>query len=326
MNLHLDKNSFKVLLEQIHDKTGYREDILEKDYYVVLMLNELSKFQTKGLPAYFKGGTALYKMLKTTNRFSEDIDISVDTRNCSSRTQKDKILEQATKKYKSLHRDSSLGITNKSEIIQIYKYNSLVSFDKDDLLQRFERVKIEATSFTISEPVEDLTIEPIIYTLATEKQKEILKNKFEISPFIIKTMTMERIFIDKLFASEAYTRISGKEQKAFEAAKHIYDVVIMFKENRIISFIKNSKHMKKLLDIRMAEELNRLDGIPNIRPKDFKFFNNIKDNNEILKAYELMQKQYIFKEEYKINFETAVKTLLEIKKLLFKNSSWKNTD
>ncbi len=45
MKLHLDKNSFKVLLGQIHDKTGYREDILEKDYYVVLILKELSKFQ-----------------------------------------------------------------------------------------------------------------------------------------------------------------------------------------------------------------------------------------------------------------------------------------
>lgn len=31
----------------------------------------------EGLPAYFKGGTALYKALKTTNRFSEDIDFSV---------------------------------------------------------------------------------------------------------------------------------------------------------------------------------------------------------------------------------------------------------
>ena len=322
MKLHLDKNSFKVLLEHIHNKTGYREDILEKDYYVVLILKELSKFQTKGLPAYFKGGTALYKMLKTTNRFSEDIDISVDIRNCSSRTQKDKILEQATKKYKALQRDSSLGITNKSEIIQVYKYNSLVSFDKDDVLQRFERVKIEATSFTISEPVEDLTIEPMIYTLATEEQKEILKNKFEIFSFVVKTMTIERIFIDKLFAAEAYTRNSEKGQKAFEAAKHIYDLVVMFKEPAIVSFIKNAEQMKKLLDIRMAEELNRLDGIPNVKPKNFKFFKSIKENNDILKAYELMQKQYIFREEYKIDFETTARTLLKIENLLLENNSW----
>ena len=97
MKLHLDKAAFRVLLNAVHEKTGYRTDVLEKDYYVVLILRELSEFQNAGLPAYFKGGTALYKALKTTNRFSEDIDISVDTKNCS-RSQNDKRLEKATKK------------------------------------------------------------------------------------------------------------------------------------------------------------------------------------------------------------------------------------
>ena len=89
MNLHLDKNAFRVLLEDVHKRTGYRADVLEKDYYVVMFLKELSDFQSE---AYFKGGTALYKALKMTNRFSEDIDLSVDTRGCS-RTQGDKRLE-----------------------------------------------------------------------------------------------------------------------------------------------------------------------------------------------------------------------------------------
>ena len=83
MNLHFDKNAFTVILNTIHERTGYRTDVLEKDYYVVLVLKELSGFQKEGLPAYFKGGPALYKALKTTNRFSEDIDLSVDTRDCT---------------------------------------------------------------------------------------------------------------------------------------------------------------------------------------------------------------------------------------------------
>ena len=35
MNLHLDKDAFRVLIEDIHSKTGYRTDVLEKDYYVL---------------------------------------------------------------------------------------------------------------------------------------------------------------------------------------------------------------------------------------------------------------------------------------------------
>lgn len=119
MKLHEDKNAFRVLLEQVHERTGYRTDVLEKDYYVVLMLRELAEKQRAGLPAYFKGGTALYKALKTTNRFSEDIDLSVDTRG-SSRSQNAKRLELAAKKYSALNRDSFAGRTNRSEVISIW--------------------------------------------------------------------------------------------------------------------------------------------------------------------------------------------------------------
>ena len=118
MKLHQDINAFRVLLEQIHERTGYRTDVLEKDYYVVLMLRELAEKQKAGLPAYFKGGTALYKALKTTNRFSEDIDLSVDTRGCS-RSQNDRRLKQAAKKYAALDRDAVSGRTNRSEVISI---------------------------------------------------------------------------------------------------------------------------------------------------------------------------------------------------------------
>lgn len=76
-------------------KNGYRLDVLEKDYDVVLILEEHAKRQADGLQAYFKGGTALYKALKTINRFSEDNNLSVDYRNCN-RTQNNKRLTAAT--------------------------------------------------------------------------------------------------------------------------------------------------------------------------------------------------------------------------------------
>lgn len=54
MKLHLDRDAFRVLIESIHKETGYRSDVLEKDYYVVLLLQELAKKQENGLAAYFK--------------------------------------------------------------------------------------------------------------------------------------------------------------------------------------------------------------------------------------------------------------------------------
>ena len=196
MKLHEDKNAFRVLLEHIHMRTGYRTDVLEKDYYVVLMLHELAEKQKAGLPAYFKGGTALYKALKTTNRFSEDIDLSVDTRGCS-RSQNDRRLEQSAKKYTSLDRDASAGRTNRSEVISIFTYEPVTAYDAGDALQRFGKLKIEATSFTISDPTASLEIAPMLYDLASESEQKILREQYDVAPFPIMTITTERIFIEE---------------------------------------------------------------------------------------------------------------------------------
>jgi len=54
MKLHKDKDAFQALLTAISEKTGIRDDIVEKDYYLTLLLSELASWQEK-LPAYFKG-------------------------------------------------------------------------------------------------------------------------------------------------------------------------------------------------------------------------------------------------------------------------------
>lgn len=323
MKLHLDIDAFKLLLEEVHERTGYRTDVLEKDYYVVLMLKELALKQKNGLPAYFKGGTALYKALKTTNRFSEDIDLSVETRGCS-RTQNDKLLENATKKYVSLARDPSMGRTNRSEVEAVYRYNPTSDFDADDALQRFGVLKIEATSFTISEPTYSLEITPIIYDVATTDQKRILETQYDVKPFEIMTITLERIFIDKLFAAESYVRKSDNPHKAFEAGKHIYDLAVMVNHPSIKSLLSDQIKMKNLLDIRTTEEKGRLDGIPGIKPTEFVFFSNCAKYDTVRTAYSKMQKQYVLKEQDRIEFEVVCECLKKLESRLKKNSAWAN--
>ncbi|MBQ8379887.1 MAG: hypothetical protein IJX34_03630 [Clostridia bacterium] len=54
MKLHLNKELFKEVIETLNTRTGIALDIIEKDYYVSMILMELSKKQ-KELKAYFKG-------------------------------------------------------------------------------------------------------------------------------------------------------------------------------------------------------------------------------------------------------------------------------
>ena len=50
MRLHADKDAFRVLIEEIHNRTKQRKDVLEKDYYVVLILEELLNLLRVTLP------------------------------------------------------------------------------------------------------------------------------------------------------------------------------------------------------------------------------------------------------------------------------------
>jgi len=172
MKLHKDRDAFQALLPAISEKTGIREDIIEKDYYLTLLLSELAAWQTE-LPAYFKGGTALYKAIGSLKRFSEDIDLTVEVQDCS-KSQGKKRLDTAANGYASLPRtsDKTRESNTKGSITSVYEYQSVTQIDKEDELQRFGYVKVEATSFTVSEPVEPLMIVPLLYVGANFRAVE----------------------------------------------------------------------------------------------------------------------------------------------------------
>ncbi len=68
MKLHENSRGFINFIKKISEKSGVREDILEKDYYVSLFLDEIATKQ-KDVKMYFKGGTALYKIMDEPRRF-----------------------------------------------------------------------------------------------------------------------------------------------------------------------------------------------------------------------------------------------------------------
>ncbi len=52
--------------------------MVEKDFWVGWTLRELFRLPVMGEHLIFKGGTSLSKVFKVIERFSEDIDVSID--------------------------------------------------------------------------------------------------------------------------------------------------------------------------------------------------------------------------------------------------------
>ena len=75
MYLHENKENFREMIELVSDDTGRAAAVIEKDYYVTLVLRLLLEQLSN---VVFKGGTSLSKGYHVINRFSEDIDITFD--------------------------------------------------------------------------------------------------------------------------------------------------------------------------------------------------------------------------------------------------------
>lgn len=178
----MQKKDFAALIRRAAEYSDISADIIEKDYYVTLMLEELAARQDE-IKAYFKGGTCLYKIYAPMQRFSEDIDLTVYVKGIS-KSQAKKMLEHSSKKFHSLQLDAenSANENRKGSITQMYQYDSCFDVSVDPL-QRFEKVKVEATSFTISEPTEKNWIHPLLIDILPKDISESIKIEYGLQDF-----------------------------------------------------------------------------------------------------------------------------------------------
>ena len=308
----MNREVLEELILEINNRTKIRNEILEKDYYVCLVLKELARKQNE-LKAYFKGGTAVYKILNQMNRFSEDIDLTVKVNPKETNNSNKMRLKKSALGYdiKGLELVKEETIDKKGSVTSFYKYDSLFSVNE---LFKSERIQIEATSFTVSEPVSTYTIEPLIYKYANKEEKKILKEKYSISEFNIEIIKLERIFVDKIFAAEFYY-----ERKMYEdVSKHLYDISILIKNDAIKKLLNNKKELNKLIGYKREEEKYRVGGISeekNIIDFDYMKLNF---NDDFIDTFDRMQKIYVLDDSSIITIDEVkdtIKVLLEV----FKN-------
>ena len=177
-----------------------------------------------------------------------------------------------------------------------------------DPLHRAGIIQVEATSFTVSEPYKKYNIEPLIYKLANENERKILKEQFEIADFDINIIKLERMFIDKVFAAEFY--YIRKMYK--DTSKHLYDITILAQTKEIKELLQNKEEVKKLISYKRQEESIRKGGIEeDIRIKDFTYLNQ-DFNEDLLKEFENMQNKYVLNDKYKIDLTEVRNTLNKI--------------
>lgn len=76
---NISANEQSEILQYYSDKLSRRDIILEKDIWLCWVLDVIFNIPNRH-PMAFKGGTSLSKVFGAINRFSEDVDITLDYR------------------------------------------------------------------------------------------------------------------------------------------------------------------------------------------------------------------------------------------------------
>ena len=217
MYLHKEnKELFRDIISIVSERKNVTTDIVEKDYYVTMILYLLSQ---KEIEIIFKGGTSLSKAYGVIDRFSEDIDITFKEHLGESRRKKLKYnilkpiaedLEIEIKNWKDIESDKNYNHYD-------FYYNSVSDNSNFSGLSPF--VKLETALMSYSFPTERRQISNYIYDTLKNEEPELIK-KYNLIPFEMSVQCINRTLADKIFAVCDYY-LQGKAQRN---SRHLYDI------------------------------------------------------------------------------------------------------
>lgn len=217
MYLHKEnKELFRDAILLTSQKLDISEDIVEKDYYVTLILKKLSLIE---YPIVFKGGTSLSKAFHVIDRFSEDIDITFSEHLGEARRKKLKYnilkpianeLGMVIRNFDSIESDKNLNHYD------LY-YESVVGDKVINAIPPY--VKLETSLMSYSFPTEERKLGNYILDALGTEEKEFIQT-YDLGAFPMCVQSLSRTLIDKIFAVCDYY-LQGKDRRN---ARHLYDI------------------------------------------------------------------------------------------------------
>lgn len=231
MILHADQDSFDIAIRAASRHFNVSPTIIEKDYYVTLVLCELAK---KVPDLLFKGGTSLSKCHKIIDRFSEDIDITLDSAHQSQgnrRNLKYTIVE--------ICKDLGLNLLNESETRSRRDYNCYkIDYSARHSFSGLNPQLLVETVFIVKAfPDEVKKASSMIYDYLKAVGNDAAIAQYALEPFDIRVQTLDRTLVDKVFAACDYMLDNKTERQS----RHIYDL------SKLLTRVTLDDHLRALI-------------------------------------------------------------------------------
>lgn len=213
------KDQWREIIETVAAEERRTTQMVEKDTIQSMIILDLSKSE---IPFAFKGGTSLSKAYGLIDRFSEDIDLSMNRKPTESEKKKTKNI------ITEIGERMGFKLANPNDIQSRHSYNKYVfeyeSLFSDILLEMI----IETSFYQAVYPVGVHTVHSFIGRFCKERDI-VLPIPFDAANVEMRVQSLERTFIDKIFAICDY-RIQDMQDRD---SRHLYDIAKLLPEIKI---------------------------------------------------------------------------------------------
>lgn len=213
--LHNKKDTFEQLVLRTSEYLGVKAEIVEKDYFVTLFLKRIAAVMPD---IVFKGGTSLSKCYHIIKRFSEDIDLNLQ----SEIKPPERKRRQLKANIIQIINDSEFELTNPDAVKSRRDYNRYIIDYPSSLSAAYlkEQLIVETAIYQRAYPTKVMSADSLIYQYLHENGYGDFIKQYDLEPFTLNVQTAERTMIDKMYALADYYLLNTTT----EHSRHIYDI------------------------------------------------------------------------------------------------------
>lgn len=238
--LHNDKEEFLKILERASAQTGFPLRLLEKDYYITVVLskiNELSK------DLIFKGGTCLSKIYYSYYRLSEDLDFTLKLSGNSTRTTRSNAIKPIKEKLKGFLKNFGISVEDLDKAGHRESTQYIYYLDYDSVvLDKEESIKIEI----------GLRFNPVLPAV-TKKVNHKFLHPFTKEPLFdggsVSCLALKELVAEKLRASATREVIAGRD---FYDLGYLLKAGFSFRDKELLALFE-----KKLEEDNFSSDLKK---------------------------------------------------------------------
>ena len=245
--LHQEPEIFKDLLLASSERLAIPIYLVEKDYYISMILKALSQ-SVYNAQIVFKGGTSLSKAYQLIDRFSEDVDFAVISDGMSG--------NQVKTLLSHLMKEVTMGLSEDKDFVDVSKgskyrkqaFTYTSQLDWTGFANPIPaRVIVEISAFANPFPYEKRLIEPLVSTVLKEQGLTDFMDKYDLGAFELNVLSLKQTLCEKLVSLIRFSMSADPITALSSKIRHFYDIeALLRREEDLLRYVEGTSFLEDI--------------------------------------------------------------------------------